>query len=408
MSSVFDLQKPGQQNIIVQHNHFINARFELSLTEMRLFISMLKQLKRNDTEFHTYEIPVQDFLNVNGGKTYEYVREACRNMAHKSIEIEVPPDEKKKSKRVFATYPLMAECVYVEGSGRVRCLFNERIKPYLLQLTKNFTIAQVEELLKLKSFYSYRIYWLLKQYEDFGERTIDLQELRRMLMIGDDKYTKFDNFKRRVLNAAQEELENTDIPFDYEIQKKGRVVKGIRFVLRPKEPMQEESTSSDADWKRAYQYVGFEKDKIVTLEVMLQNGLFEEDYLWYIGRRYNLNNNQSQENRENAYLAIVQKSYYEEFLRTQKKPPKSADSPASNQPAPETDQSASPKGRKVPADERLRKLELSEHQIGKIMQAVGEKEIHKTAHQISWDLVNQPQLNPGEYAYSVFKKRFGL
>ena len=60
----------------------------------------------------------------------------------------------------------MAKAGYDGDLGGIVATFNPLIMPYLLQLREsgNFTLADLDELCKLKSPSSGRIYWLLKEY----------------------------------------------------------------------------------------------------------------------------------------------------------------------------------------------------------------------------------------------------
>ncbi|MBU1822997.1 MAG: replication initiation protein, partial [Bacteroidetes bacterium] len=95
---------------------------------------------------------------------------------------------------------------------------------------------EIRQLFKLKSFYSYRLYWLLKQYSTFGERYIDTDDLREMLNI-QDKYDRFQDFKVKVINVAMKELRNTDMGFTYELVKKGKRVVGVKFLFAQSETL---------------------------------------------------------------------------------------------------------------------------------------------------------------------------
>jgi plasmid replication initiation protein len=216
----------------VQHNHLVNARFDLSTYEMRLFIAMLSHVNKNDQEFKECNIHITDFLDHStGGKTYQMIKDACLNLSKKVIQIEsIVENTKGKATRKFVMLPLMAMAVYQEGEATITAQFNAKLKPYLLNLAGNFTQAEIQQLIKLKSFNSYRLYWLLKQYHTFGERYIEVKELREMLNL-QDKYERFQDFKMKVIHPAMKELSNTDMAFTYEQVKKGKTVEGIKFFF---------------------------------------------------------------------------------------------------------------------------------------------------------------------------------
>jgi plasmid replication initiation protein len=72
---------------------------------------------------------------------------------------------------------------YYDNEGVVHIAFDPALKPYLLQLKSRFKPYQLRNVISLNSFYSIRIYELLKQYENIGNRTFEINELREMLVL---------------------------------------------------------------------------------------------------------------------------------------------------------------------------------------------------------------------------------
>lgn len=82
----------------------------------------------------------------------------------------------------------------------------------------------------MTSFYSWRLYWLLKQYEDFGKRRMSLTEFAEKMMI-EKKYQEWYDIKRRVLQPVQKDLRKSDMRFEYEVEKQGRKVAFLTFTF---------------------------------------------------------------------------------------------------------------------------------------------------------------------------------
>lgn len=215
-----------------QHNHLVNAKFDMSTYEMRLFIAMLSRLSKSDSEFSECQIHLTEFLEkTKGGKTYQMVKDACLSLSKKVIQIEsLVETNSGDMRKKFIVLPLMAMAAYQEGEAVITAQFNNKLKPYLLNLAGNFTQAEIKQLFRLKSFYSYRLYWLLKQHQVFGERYMEIDELRETLNL-QEKYDRFQDFKIKVIHVAMKELKNSDMAFTYEQVKKGRNVVGIRFFF---------------------------------------------------------------------------------------------------------------------------------------------------------------------------------
>ena len=97
------------------------------------------------------------------------------------------------------------------------------------------------------------MYELLKSYEGIGKRVFDIEELKQILGV-DDKYTKYANFKKRILLKAQRDLaEHTDIRFSFEeISESSRRVEKIAFKITrnvPSDmPLQEQAKHDGPEW----------------------------------------------------------------------------------------------------------------------------------------------------------------
>lgn len=218
--------------VVVQHNRLINGRVHFSTNELRIFLYMLLKIKKQDMVFRDIQIPCAILHGQTQKVNYDQIKAAANSLTSKSYEVE---KVSKTGKRNFESYPLMAYCKYNEGEGMVLARFNEHIKPYLLNLSENFTTAQFKQFMNITSFSSWQIYWLLKQYEDFGVRTFELEELKFLLGV-DDKYNRFNDFKRKVLLVCQEDLDKTDMTFDFEVIRKSKRVDKIKFRIIKNKP----------------------------------------------------------------------------------------------------------------------------------------------------------------------------
>jgi plasmid replication initiation protein len=134
---------------------------------------------------------------------------------------------------------LILEAEYNHNEGTVTIEISKKLKPYLLQLKSNFTQYELEYVLKLQSFYSIRIYELLKQYEKLEQREIEIIRLKEILGIT-DKYKRYNALKDRVIEPAQQEIKiMTDIYFKYKEIKTGRKITAIKFYIYNNEKNQE-------------------------------------------------------------------------------------------------------------------------------------------------------------------------
>ena len=216
--------------LVVKSNELINARYQLTLAEMRLILKMITMITKDDEDFKEYDINIRDFVDeieTKAKNEYERARHITKELLKKVLEI---PTETGYIQTAW-----IAGSRYQKRKGHVYVSFHPYLKPYLLKLKEKFTQYNLRHVLSLKSIYSIRIYELLKQYEKIGERTLELSHLKELLKV-EDKYNLYADFKKRILNRAQSELkEYTDIRFKIEEIKKARKVDKIRFVITKNE-----------------------------------------------------------------------------------------------------------------------------------------------------------------------------
>ncbi|GAB2590487.1 hypothetical protein GCM10027190_43930 [Spirosoma areae] len=180
----------------------------------------------------------------------------------------------------------MATCRYKEGSGYLIAQFNNFVKPYLLELQGNFTVAEIQTLLGFRSFYSYRLYWLLKS-SAFHHDTIklDLAALKKTLNL-EQRYQNFADFKRFVLDIAKHELSITDMAFEYKQLKEGRAVSSILFyLLRPAVITQDEIKLPEGT-QQTLAEIGISLKSLNEIKVRFQQSLLSEDYLRFVIQYY--------------------------------------------------------------------------------------------------------------------------
>ncbi|GAA4316449.1 replication initiation protein [Nibribacter koreensis] len=301
------LQKVSDNRMVVIHNYLINGKFDLSTLEIRTFLYMASEIKPRttssdgDLEFNTVHVPVSCITDSVGGKTYNILRKFNEQLATKTFKVkELVQSGVSKGKRKDTNIPIFAKLSYIEGSGYIEGKFNDELKPYLLNLIGNFTKTELKFLLELKNTNSLRIYLLLKEQLDFGERTIDYEALKEMLSLS-DKYPEWYEFSRKVLKVAQEDLAGSDMAFEFEPLKTKRVVDRIKFTLNgDKKELQETKRGNKRKTITAsplpYQENNLFNQPVITStpvngdltgnarNVMLKNGLSEKQVGFYLSK----------------------------------------------------------------------------------------------------------------------------
>ena len=217
----------NEKNLVVKSNALIESRSTLSTTEQKIILCLISMINPGDKDFCKYILKISDFMDIAGVKdknSYRRIQTYTKKLMEKVIEIRQP--------NFILQVCWLSSVKYLTGEGTVELEFSPELKPYLLELKSHFTQYQLENVMKLKSFYSMRLYELLKQYESFNERTFEIIELRKLLGISEDKYKKYNNFKKKVLLVATNEItQKTEFVVSFEEIKKNRKFTKIKFVF---------------------------------------------------------------------------------------------------------------------------------------------------------------------------------
>ena len=219
-----------QNELIVQHNHLIEARYHLTLQEKRLMCWLASQVRQDDEDFKEHKLSIKEFaelVDVKGDHLYKTLDTITHKLMQKIITI------RSLTERGFAKAALLGGVKYYEKQGIIKLSFHPYLKPYMLQLRERFTQIRLGDIMGLKSIHSMRIYELTKQYQLIGERTIKIAELRECCGISGEQYKRFNDFKRKVLDASKKETNaKTDILIDYEEIKTSRKITSIKFIIK--------------------------------------------------------------------------------------------------------------------------------------------------------------------------------
>lgn len=246
--------------LVFQHNHLVESRYTLTLQEKRLIIFLMSQIHREDTDFKNIEISIQELSKIIGvdfNGMYKEIKRITKKIMHRVIEI------KDLDRNMVIQIPWIASAEYMLNSGVVRFQLSEKLVPYLILLKNNFTVCRLSDMMTFKSFYAIRLYELIKQYEKIGHRSISIVDLKIFLGIAESKYNLFSNFKIKVLDVAQREINNkSDIFISFDFIKTGRSISDIKFIISENSNYFKEKNITD-DKKNKIMYEMKSRDRLL-------------------------------------------------------------------------------------------------------------------------------------------------
>lgn len=224
------------KELVVKHNQIIESAYTMTTTEAKIIAKLTSMIKKEDEDFKEHIFKVSDLLKELGlgNQNYIALEQSIDKLMSRIIEIKLDTKNKKGENDILKI-TFVSSCIYRHSTSEIVLRYDPNLKPYFLQLNQNFTKYFLKNILELKSFYSIRIYEMLKQYEKLRERVIEIDHLRKMLEIQPSEYKLYADLKKRVLLTAEKEInEKTDLLVSFEEIKTVRKITAVRFKIEKK------------------------------------------------------------------------------------------------------------------------------------------------------------------------------
>ena len=216
--------------LVVQHNKLIESKYRLTLQEKRVILWLLSQIKPTDNDFTRHRISIKEFCSitqVSHHGMYTELQKVTKRLIGRVLSIR----DLSKNRTLQVSWLSVAD--YWHNEGIVELKIAQELRPYLLELKKEFTVIKIPDIMGLSSIYAVRIFELLKQYQYLGSREIDISDLRKFCFIEGNKYKLYGIFKVKVLEIAKREINSkTDILIDYEEIKQSRKITSVNFSIK--------------------------------------------------------------------------------------------------------------------------------------------------------------------------------
>ena len=213
--------------LVTKSNSLIHSRYELSLEEQRIILTLATMVQPDDEGFKTYTMSVSDFAkltNVDPASKYTKLKGITKKLMQKVFEI----DDEEQCLQLH----WLSSCRYVKKQGMIELKISDELKPYMLQLKEKFTSYYLRNILSMKSKYSVRMYEILKSNQFKGSFIIELDVLKRMLKC--ETYKQWTHIRTRIIEPSIKEINYyTDLFVDYKPIKSGRSINSIEFILLP-------------------------------------------------------------------------------------------------------------------------------------------------------------------------------
>lgn len=227
------------KNLVVKSNALIEAGHRLSLSEQRIVLSAITQIRRDETPdsetWYTVSADaLADLAGISASRAYHDLADAVETLWQREIVVRGGANgaEKTPKKTRIMKARWVQAIDYIPDQGSVKLMFSAPVVPYLTLLKEQFTKYELQYVAPMKSRFGPRLYELLVQWRQAGEREISITELQEMW---GTNYGRIYDFKRWVIAPAVKDVNTfSDLKVEVGYRKTGRRVTHVQFKFKPK------------------------------------------------------------------------------------------------------------------------------------------------------------------------------
>ena len=342
--------QPDRTTVVWQQNRLAEARYELTPREQKLVLYVISMIEPEDEFFKLHKINVKHFAQIAGldsNALYKELREVALQIKSKPLVINghIEPGDTNPTELITSWFADVV--IQANGDGYIGVSISERLKPYLLQVKREFFRYRLAYVLHLRSGYAIRLYQWAKRWQYAGKRRISIDELRVVMgtveltpkgNISKTLLALYKDFKKRALLPAVTEInQKTDIFVSFvENKVKGaKAVESLTFTISENakaseleavpipqapqlelelpEPNEHGETGADVFLRKLKDDFGLSAPQVKTIEQYIQT-----HGMAYIEEKIAVVNSESRPNAARAFLGALKGDWK---LPVKRKPP---------------------------------------------------------------------------------------
>jgi len=233
-----DIRHELVDNRIVKSNFLARAKNPFKLVELRVVELMISKLNPNGMKLNIYQtiditLTALEYAEATGTSKKIAYRDLEKTVDALQTKIIETREGTKRVKR-----PLMFKAEYEDGAGTVKASFHPEFLPHLINLRQQFTQYFLEDVLKFKSEYTWRIYEMCMSVKSQRDPVLILsvEEFRERLCIPESY--KWSRVRDVIENSIAEIEEKTNYTVTVDMKKKGRAFNRLDFKVVKKKQQQ--------------------------------------------------------------------------------------------------------------------------------------------------------------------------
>ncbi|KGM99779.1 hypothetical protein Z969_10415 [Clostridium novyi A str. 4570] len=223
-----------EKKILMKNNILVQAKYNLTLVENKVFTLLLYNFQKQNNILQC-KLPYEAFKEVIKNKnenTIKGITQILQSLQSKKILIQEKKENGENS--IWYSYNLIAGFTYddefktftIDAVAKIYDLLHVYFKT-------GYTPINLSIILGMNNYYAQRLYDLLRLWsgtKSMINYTVD--ELKNLLML-EEQYTQYYDFKKRVIAPAIKELNKTGFfEIDFKEIKQGRKVVSIDFFVK--------------------------------------------------------------------------------------------------------------------------------------------------------------------------------
>ena len=228
LEALQNAQQKGYCIMIKYHNDMNLVAFkDFNQRELNIFFSICSLLKERGEEPVTFSFnDIKSIININipNNNVFESLLVSTYD---KLLQLQLGYHNEQKIVR----FSLFTGYVVDKEKKEVTINVNHDYSYILNELSKNFTIFELQEFNSLASSYSKNMFRLLKQYKSTGFYTVSVDEFRRLLDIPESYTMK--KIGAKILSLILKELSPYFRDLNINKIKEGRSIKVLEFTFKP-------------------------------------------------------------------------------------------------------------------------------------------------------------------------------
>jgi plasmid replication initiation protein len=237
-----------KDNILVEH-----AGYRLSVNEQLVLLTLISKISPEDVDFKPYIFKISELYELLGFKKESRavkrrsIKKILKSLHSNVIEIVTSDRPGFEGREIMMLSSWIIAPVVDWDLDTVSLKVSDVLRPYLLDLKERYTQYRLDEFKRYKfsSEYSLRFLEFCKNHEprsDFNNgilknryvniREYEIAELRFLLKIPEKIYYRVHDFKKRILEPAQRDINaKTSSCFEFEMIKTGRSMTHVRMLI---------------------------------------------------------------------------------------------------------------------------------------------------------------------------------